>query len=149
MNPREFTEKAQALHDETAAELERLRKRRENDPSGGHHEEREREAKGNYFTKSVEIMADCLALNGFGEGLEIMFTLIDNHPHSTEQLPTAISESVLSVGGIDLRVAVLDDGNRVIVKDDMDKLFEAWAKGEATPTDEERLTLADFCQGRK
>ena len=36
----------------------------------------------------------------------------------SERLPQAVSESVVEIAGIKLRVAVLDDGRRIVVDDD-------------------------------
>ena len=147
MTPREFTEKAQVLHDEATATLEKMVKQQKADPAGGHHEERQRDTKGEHFTEQIKLMGDCLIENGFGQGIEVLFSTSDTDSLPTSQLPTAISESVLSVGGFDLRVYQLDDGSRIIDKDDIEKFFEAWAIGDANPTDEERLALAEFSTG--
>jgi len=42
----------------------------------------------------------------------------------SEKTPTAISESTLNVWGIKLKVAVLDDGRRVIEREGLARLLE-------------------------
>lgn len=45
----------------------------------------------------------------------------------TSVLPVAVSESTIEIGSIILRVYQLDDGRRVIAKDDVEALFASWA----------------------
>jgi hypothetical protein len=47
----------------------------------------------------------------------------------TDNLPTAIEEGTLDIGGVTLRTYVLDDGRRIINAEDLSKLFVSLAGG--------------------
>ena len=57
------------------------------------------------------------------------------------KLPKAISESTLTIMGVDIEVVVLDNGQRLFVGDGMARLFEAMASG-APMNDDDALKLA-------
>jgi hypothetical protein len=52
-------------------------------------------------------------------------------------VPIAVSGGILTISGIELRVYVLDDGQRIIDADDIDRLIAAWLRGAPPPTDKE------------
>jgi hypothetical protein len=51
-------------------------------------------------------------------------------------LPTQIAESTLKIMGVELTVAVLDNGQRLIVGDGLQRLFEAMADGAPLSSDD-------------
>jgi len=63
-----------------------------------------------------------------------------------EKLPKAISESTLTVMGVELKVCVLDNGMRIITADSMVALFEMMESG-ASMSEEDALKLARFVKG--
>lgn len=66
-----------------------------------------------------------------------------------DDMPEAVSESIINLGAISLRVYQLDDGRRVINADDIHKLIEAIDGGVVlSGTPEEYAILADAL-GRK
>lgn len=64
----------------------------------------------------------------------------------TEALPQAISESVLDIAGVKLRVYMLDDGRRIINADDVAQLFQAFEDGNPLSEDD-TMTLARELRG--
>ena len=59
----------------------------------------------------------------------------------TEELPKAIAESTLTIMGVELTVVMLDNGQRLIEGDGIERLFDAMASGAAM-TPEESMKLA-------
>jgi hypothetical protein len=51
-------------------------------------------------------------------------------------LPKQIAESTLTIMGVELTVAVLDNGQRLIVGDGLERLFEAMADGAPLSSDD-------------
>lgn len=66
--------------------------------------------------------------------------------YMTEKLPEAISESVLNIGGCQLRVYVLDNGQRIINADDLENFF---CNGEIIEGDSGVTELAKFIHAAK
>lgn len=56
-----------------------------------------------------------------------------------EPTPKAISESTIRVCGIEVKVFILDDGQRVIDKDSMDKVFALMSTGKLPAAEAARL----------
>jgi hypothetical protein len=61
-------------------------------------------------------------------------------------LPKAISESTLTIGDLKLRCAVLDNGQRVFVAEDLEALFER-LMGDYELTPEDFEAIARFAMG--
>ncbi|MCK9569451.1 hypothetical protein M0R72_10975 [Candidatus Pacearchaeota archaeon] len=61
---------------------------------------------------------------------------------SNDNLPKAIREGVLRIGNIELRCAVLDNGKRVILVEDMNKFVAALWSGELLLTKEDAENFA-------
>lgn len=55
----------------------------------------------------------------------------------------------LTVGGLTLRVHVLDDGRRIIDAEDMAKFYEALGRLDFEPTEAELVELGRFARGGK
>lgn len=56
---------------------------------------------------------------------------------SDERIPRAVWEGTIEIGGVTLRVAVLDTGARVINVEDVERLFAA--ETPITPAEAERF----------
>lgn len=68
--------------------------------------------------------------------------------HSTTPIPKAISESEITICGVRLRVAVLDNGKRVIRSEDVIALFDAWSDGASFGPDAAKV-LAEALHGHE
>ena len=64
----------------------------------------------------------------------------------SEGLPESVHQGSISIMGVELKVHVLDDGQRVIEEGSVIDFFEALGKGP-NPTKEEMETLARFMKG--
>jgi hypothetical protein len=53
-----------------------------------------------------------------------------------DDLPRAIAEEAITIAGVSVRVAVLEDGRRVLNADDADALFRLWANGHGLAPDD-------------
>ena len=63
------------------------------------------------------------------------------------KLPKAISSGVMNLGGIPLKVYVLDNGDRVIDADDAKRFFKLLETGEAEITKGDAESFAKFIHG--
>lgn len=66
---------------------------------------------------------------------------------SDDTLPKAISESVLTIGGMRLRCYVLDDGRRIFDADDFNAFIDEL--GHLSLDGEEVKKLAEFAHGKE
>lgn len=66
----------------------------------------------------------------------------------TPQLPHVIRENVLPIFGVDLRVMVLSDGQRVIEANSAQRFFDALAESESPISDDDARLIAAFIKGR-
>lgn len=64
----------------------------------------------------------------------------------SDELPKAISESVIKIGNCELRVYVLDDGRRIINAEDIENLF---SNGTIIENDDDMKELVKFIQGEQ
>ena len=61
-----------------------------------------------------------------------------------EKIPKAVSESELNIGGVVLKVVVLDDGRRLIASESMAKFFAALQSGEIMITEKDAAKIGEF-----
>jgi hypothetical protein len=61
----------------------------------------------------------------------------------TETIPKAIGEAILNIAGIELKVFVLDNGQRVIEAESLNRFYSAMEQGaEMTEQDVKELAIA-------
>ena len=61
-----------------------------------------------------------------------------------DQIPVAVWSGTFHLFGVDIRCCVLDDGRRLIVGDDIAKLFDAMGSYAAANTKAEAEAMAKF-----
>jgi hypothetical protein len=62
-------------------------------------------------------------------------------------IPKSIAQGVFNLGGMKLRTHVLDNGQRVIDANDMEKFFELMMNGEVAITEADAMEFARFMHG--
>ena len=64
-----------------------------------------------------------------------------------EHLPRAIAENTLNIMGVDLKVCVLDNGQRVIEAESLKQFFEAMGSTDVQFTEDDAMRLARAIRG--
>jgi hypothetical protein len=66
----------------------------------------------------------------------------------TDKTPTSIAANTVNIAGVDMTVHVLDNGQRIIEAESMERFFTALASGEIKPSEDDAMQLANLVHGR-